>query len=95
MILTLCLIKPIINTDSKFLPKTMIESFTKEDEINSLIGDIGIQNADVLLGTYDVKNTQGRLVEPSTISGYASFYGVINNNDIFSRFFPGPFLIPS
>jgi len=72
-----------INTESSGLPKNLIETKTKVDQINQLETS-SILNAETLLGEYE----NGKLVLPNTINGFAAFHGAIFGYSIYEKFFP-------
>lgn len=71
-----------INTESKGIAKSLLEVDAKVKQIESL--PLNIYNANKLLGNY----VNGKLSEPTTINGYASYYGTMVANKIFSSYFP-------
>lgn len=76
-----------INTESKGVPKSIIESFTKLKQINN-IGTGSVFNAERLLGEYEVTPQGSTLIKPTTINGFASFYGTKTATDLFNKYFP-------
>jgi hypothetical protein len=90
------LVKNTINTDSKLLPKNILESINKENAVDDLKTNTSIANASKLLGEYS-KAEDGimRLDETDSISGHVSKYGLKLNNklwkDIYSVY-TQPFL---
>lgn len=76
-----------INTESKGIPKSIIESFTKLKQVNN-IGSGNIFNAENLLGEYINTPNGNQLVRPTTINGFASFYGTKTATNLFNKYFP-------
>lgn len=72
-----------INTESSGLPKNLLETSSKVDQINKLEGS-PVVNAFKLLGVYKSK----QLVEPTTINGFAAYHGAIFANQIYAKYFP-------
>ena len=77
-------VKSVINTDSALAPKSLIDSFDKESNINSLNQSM-ITNADKLLGTYENVNGEEVLTTPEGISGLNSYYGIIKANEVWNK----------
>jgi exodeoxyribonuclease-5 len=73
-----------INAFSKGLPKSLIEVQSKLKQISNL-NISKIFNAGKLLGEI---NTEGILVSPSTLNGFASYYGTRFAGKIFDNYFP-------
>ena len=71
-----------INTESKGLPKSLIEVSVKVDQINK-ISSSNIFNATRLLGDFSEVG-----LEPTTINGYAAVYGTMFADTIFNKYFP-------
>ena len=76
-----------INTSSKGLPKSLLELQSKVRQIDNLPFS-PIYNAENLLGEYTKDMFGVRLTKPTTINGFASFYGAKFANPLFSRYFP-------
>ena len=76
-------VQAAINTESKGVPKSLIETQIKLRQINNLQNS-NIVNAESLLGEY----TQDGLSKPTTISGQAAFYGTKTADKIYKNFFP-------
>ncbi len=72
-----------INAGSKGVPKSLIETSSKVDQIESLL-DSKVFNAEKLLGRYE----NGTLTNPTTINGFASKYGTMMANTVYSKYFP-------
>ena len=72
-----------VNTGSKGLPKSILEVQAKAKQINELEKS-PIFNASKLLGVY----TNTGLQAPTTINGFASYYGTLFGNTIYNKFFP-------
>jgi hypothetical protein len=79
-------VQSAINTESKGVPKSLIETHLKVNQINKL-NESNIINAGSLLGEYmgDINPT---LEVPTTISGQAAFYGTKVVDKIFADYFP-------
>jgi exodeoxyribonuclease-5 len=75
-------IQSAINTASRGVPKSLLETNTKVTQIENLSLS-NVFNAGNLLGTIE----DGEL-SPNTISGYASKYGTMFANQIYSSYFP-------
>jgi len=73
-----------INTESKGVPKDLLSVYSKTEQIDNLNNNAEILNAGSLLGEY---NNFG-LTEPTTVNGYAAYYGSKFANEIFNDFFP-------
>jgi anion-transporting ArsA/GET3 family ATPase len=73
-----------INAFSKGLPKSLIEVQSKLKQISNL-NISKIFNAGKLLGEI---NTEGILVSPTTLNGFASYYGTRFAGKIFDNYFP-------
>jgi exodeoxyribonuclease-5 len=73
-----------INTASKGLPKSILEVQAKAKQINELEKS-AIFNSGNLLGEYS-KN--GFLEKPTTINGFASYYGTLFADTLYNKFFP-------
>ena len=84
-------IKYAINTDSKHLGKSLIETSHKENSVNQLEKNTAVSNALALLGEIVVENIAGfpnsELV-PNTIPGYATKEGLFLANKLFKDLFP-------
>lgn len=76
-----------INTESKGVPKSIIEATTKLRQINN-IGTGPIFNAENLLGKYETFSTGKVLSTPTTVNGFASYYGTKVATEIFNKYFP-------
>ena len=76
-------VKQLINTDSNFLSKSIFDNYIKEENINK-INSIPIANASMLLGDF----MEDVLVNPTTIPGFSTYYGLIYNNDLWAKHFP-------
>lgn len=72
-----------INSDSKGVPKNLIETSSKMNQVNNISAS-NIYNADTLLGQEFIE--EGFI--PTTINGYATYYGTNLANKIFNQFFP-------
>jgi hypothetical protein len=72
-----------INTESSGIPKSLLETKTKVEQIERL-PYLSIFNADKLLGEYEVTG----LSNPTTINGYAAYYGAMFANKIYDKYFP-------
>jgi exodeoxyribonuclease-5 len=72
-----------VNTGSKGLPKSILEVQAKAKQINELEKS-PIFNASRLLGTY----SRAGLETPTTINGFASYYGTLFGNTVYNKFFP-------
>jgi hypothetical protein len=69
-------VQSAINTESKGVPKSLLEVDTKVRQINNI--NSNIHNVTKLLGEYD----EDGLISPTTLNGYASFYGSIFTNNL-------------
>lgn len=76
-----------INTSSKGLPKSLLELQSKVRQIDNLPFS-PIYNAENLLGEYTKDMFGVRLTKPTTINGFASFYGAKFADPLFNRYFP-------
>jgi nucleoside-triphosphatase THEP1 len=72
-----------INTESKGLPKSLLEINTKKLQISKL-PSINVFNATKLLGDY----AGNELLRPTGINGYAAYYGTLFADQIFNEYFP-------
>jgi hypothetical protein len=85
-----------INTESKGIPSTMMESNNKQERLEDLPHSI-IQNAEELIGDYvsghEIENVEDRnlyfrvgsvYIKPTTVLGYASVFGLAANNKIWN-----------
>lgn len=72
-----------INTESSGIPKSLLETESKVEQIQRL-PYLKIFNAQKLLGEY----SEGKLADPTTINGYASYYGTMFADQIFNEYFP-------
>jgi exodeoxyribonuclease-5 len=72
-----------INTESSGIPKSLLETKTKVEQIGRL-PYLDIFNAEKLLGEYE----KGTLANPNTINGFASYYGTMFANTIYNKYFP-------
>ena len=72
-----------INTESSGIPKSLLETESKVEQIQRL-PYLQIFNAQKLLGEY----SEGKLADPTTINGYASYYGTMFADQIFNEYFP-------
>src|SRR3972149_6902493 len=70
-----------VNTDSSGVPKNLFESSIKETAIKGL-SDSPIINAEKLIGDYNGEN-----IEPTTINGFASVYGLFTANKLWKQFY--------
>tara|TARA_R110000868_G_scaffold175148_4_gene412089 strand:- start:1638 stop:7859 length:6222 start_codon:yes stop_codon:yes gene_type:complete len=77
-------VQSTINTESRGVPKSLLETANKVTQIENL-GKSIIFNASELLGTY---NADTKVFEPTTISGFAAIYGTEFANTIYRPFFP-------
>lgn len=75
-------VQSAINTESKGLPKSLIEVDVKVNQIKDL-GKSKIFNATKLLG-----DVEGKELTPTTINGYAAVYGTMFADGIFNKYFP-------
>jgi hypothetical protein len=75
-------IQSAINTASKGVPKSLLEANTKVSQIENL-GFSKVFNAPALLGT--IENNE---FVPNTISGFASKYGTMFADTIYTPYFP-------
>lgn len=80
---TIKTLQSTINTESKGIPKSLLEVDAKIKQIENLPNSI-VYNASKLLGEY----VDNFLLTPTTINGYASYYGVKTTDEIFSPYFP-------
>jgi hypothetical protein len=81
-------VKYAINTDSKHLGKSFIETQHKEDAAKGLDLNSHIDNADALLGDVVYDENGNPLLMPNTIPGYATTDGVLTANSLFANLFP-------
>jgi len=72
-----------INTDSKGIPKSLVETDAKVKQIERLATS-NIFNATKLLGEYEGT----KLVTPTTLNGFASKYGTMFADTIYKQYFP-------
>lgn len=92
-----------INTDSKFLGKTVIHTVEKAKRIKDLAYNQKIQNASKLIGNYlpystdvpiDTLKAEGYVnvgngyIKPTSISGFASVYGTLYAEQLYQPIFP-------
>jgi hypothetical protein len=77
-------VQSTINTESRGVPKSLLETANKVTQIQNL-GKSIIFNASELLGSY---NPDTKVFEPTTISGFAAIYGTEFANTIYRPFFP-------
>jgi hypothetical protein len=77
-------VQSTINTESRGVPKSLLETANKVTQIENL-GKSIIFNASELLGAY---NPDTKVFEPTTISGFAAIYGTEFANTIYRPFFP-------
>jgi hypothetical protein len=75
-------IQSAINTASKGVPKSLLETNTKVTQIQNLKLS-NVFNAGSLLGTIENED-----LIPNTISGYASKYGTMFADSIYAKYFP-------
>ena len=75
-------VQSAINTESKGLPKSLIEVDVKVNQIKNLAYS-NIFNATKLLG-----DVEGEGLTPTTINGYAAVYGTMFADGIFNKYFP-------
>lgn len=75
-------IQSAINTGSKGVPKSLLETSTKVNQIENL-GFSKVFNAAALLGT--IENDE---FAPNTINGFASKYGTMFADQIYTPYFP-------
>lgn len=75
-------VQSAINTESKGLPKSLIEVDVKVNQIQDLRKS-KIFNATKLLG-----DIEGKGLTPTTINGYAAVYGTMFADGIFNKYFP-------
>ena len=78
------LVQSAINTRSSGLPKNLLETSDKVDQINGLKKS-NIINAEKLLGIYSESD---ELVEPTTINGFAAHFGAQFANTLYGKYFP-------
>jgi hypothetical protein len=76
-----------INAFSKGLPKSLIEVQSKLKQIKNL-STSKIFNAEKLLGEYTSLPDRDILTNPTTLNGFASYYGTAFAGRIFSSYFP-------
>lgn len=77
-------LKSTINTDSAFLSTSMFNNFEKEDTINQMSLQFpNIGNVEQILGVF-----VGQSLQPTTIPGFATKYGLIHNNTLWEKHFP-------
>jgi hypothetical protein len=85
-----------INTESKGVPKNLLEVDNKVEQINSMI-ESPIANAINLVGEFGTTNVDTKtpfsrgketLVNPTTVSGFATYYGTMLADQIYSKYFP-------
>lgn len=77
-------LKSTINTDSAFLSTSMFNNFEKEDVINQMSLQFpNIGNVEQILGVFI-----GQSLQPTTIPGFATKYGLIHNNTLWEKHFP-------
>lgn len=76
-------VQSAINTESKGIPKSLLEVQNKVYQISTL--PINIYNIKSLIGSPGIE--PGSLI-PKTINGYAATYGLQFANKIFSNYFP-------
>jgi hypothetical protein len=75
-----------INAFSKGLPKSLIEVQSKLKQVQNLdVYSSKIVNADRLLGNI---NNDGELTNPTTLNGFATYYGTQFAGRIFNSYFP-------
>lgn len=72
------------NADSKGLGITVLTNIAKQQAIENLANS-PIENATKLLGDF---NEDNQLVNPSTLAGFATFYGLNTANKYWSQLFP-------
>ena len=72
------------NTDSKGIGITVLENLSKQKSVQNLTKS-NIENAERLLGKF---NEDNQLVEPETIAGFATYYGLNTSNKYLSQLFP-------
>ena len=72
------------NTDSKGIGINMFVNYAKQQAVQNLINS-PIKNAEKLLGIF---NEEGILIEPTTIAGFATKYGLETANNLWSGLFP-------
>lgn len=78
-------VKSIISTDSSFAPKGLIASFDREQDINYL-QESSIKNVHLILGEYGKDNQNlPQLTNPTTIAGFASYYGINKANEVWNE----------
>jgi exodeoxyribonuclease-5 len=80
---TIKVLQSTINTESSGIPKSLLETQGKIEQIERL-PFLNVFNAEKLLGKYE----EGKLSTPTTINGYAALYGAVFANEIFDKYFP-------
>jgi len=80
---TIKVLQSTINTESSGIPKSLLETQGKIEQIERL-PFLNVFNAEKLLGKYE----QGKLSTPTTINGYAALYGAVFADKIFDKYFP-------
>lgn len=76
-------IQSAINTDSGGLGKSLFATITKEEAVRNLPNS-PVKNAERLIGNF---LPEGK-IEPTTINGFATVYGLFTNNKLWSKYFP-------
>jgi len=81
---TLSTIQSAINTDSKGLGKNLFETLSKEEAVKRL-QSVNIENIESILGEFD---NLGNLIKPTTIQGFSTYYGLLQNNKLWKQLLP-------
>ena len=77
-------VQSAINTESKGIESSLLGVQNKVSQINSLPVSNNIVNATNLLGGFK----EGVFETPTTVSGFASYYGTMLANTIYNKYFP-------
>jgi hypothetical protein len=77
-------VQSAINTESKGIESSLLGVQNKVSQINNLPVSNNIVNATNLLGDFK----EGVLETPTTVSGFASYYGTMLANTIYNKYFP-------
>ena len=77
-------VQSAINTESKGIESSLLGVKNKVTQINSLPTSNSIVNATNLLGDFK----EGLFTTPTTVSGFASYYGTMLANTIYNKYFP-------
>jgi predicted NAD-dependent protein-ADP-ribosyltransferase YbiA (DUF1768 family) len=79
-------VQSAVNSESKGVPTSLIETRAKVEQINNLSSS-PIFNAMNLIGKTSIEDGV-RKVTPNNINGFAAMYGTFFANDIFKKYFP-------